>query len=129
MIVVDASVVVEVLLRNRDGWLLGARLFEREAALCAPELLDVEVMHTVRRYERLGDLPPERGASVIEELRDLPLERWSHRPLLDRMWELRANLTASDAAYVALAEALDAPLLTRDTRLSRAPHRARVEVV
>ena len=115
MIVVDASVIVEVLLLTRDGWMLAARLFDRASVLCAPELLDVEVAQIVRRFERSRGLPAERGAGVIEDLRDLPLERWSHRPLLERMWELRANLTAYDAAYVALAEALDAPC-SRATR-------------
>jgi predicted nucleic acid-binding protein len=129
LIVVDASVVIEVLLLTRDGWRLGSRLFERGPTLCAPELLDVEVTQIVRRYQRLGDLTAERGQSAIADLVDLPLERFTHRPLLERMWEMRANLTAYDAAYVALAEALDAPLLTRDARLARAVHRARVEVV
>jgi predicted nucleic acid-binding protein len=129
MIVVDASVVVEALLLTRDGMILGARLFGHESSLCAPELLDVEVAQIVRRYSRLGDVDAKRGAEMIEDLAAFPVDRYPHRPLLDRIWELRANLTAYDAAYVALAEALDAPLLTRDGRLARAPHRARVEVV
>lgn len=129
MIVVDASVVVDVLLATRAGSTLLIRMLEREPSLAAPELLDVEVMQAVRRYQRLGDLSAQRGESVISDLVDLPLERYPHRPLLARMWELRANLTAYDAAYVALAEALEVPLLTRDARLARAPHRARVEVV
>ena len=91
--------------------------------------MDVEVIQIVRRYQRLGELSAERGQRAIDDLIDLPVERYPHRPLLTRMWELRANLTAYDAAYVALAEALDAPLVTRDARLAHAPHRARVEVV
>jgi predicted nucleic acid-binding protein len=129
MMVVDASVVVEVLLLTRDGLTIGARLFESESSLYAPELLDVEVAQIVRRYSRLGDVDARRGAEMIQDLAAFPVERYTHRPLLDRIWELRANLTAYDASYVALAEALDAPLLTRDTGLAKAPHRARVEVV
>lgn len=129
MIVVDASVVIEVLLMTRDGYRLGTRLLERERDLCAPELLDVEVSQILRRYHRLGDLDPERGAAMIDDLVDFPIERYPHRPLLTRVWELRANLTAYDAAYVALAEALDAPLLTRDSRLARAAKGGRIEVI
>ena len=129
MIVIDASAVVEVLLLTPAGLALGARLFEQPSMLHAPELLDVEVAQIVRHYERLGDLSADRGERVIEDLSDLPIERYGHRPLLPRIWELRSNLTAYDAAYVALAEALDATFLTRDARLARGPHRARVEVV
>jgi predicted nucleic acid-binding protein len=129
VIVVDASVAVEVLLATRAGLTLMTRVLERESGLFAPELMDVEVVQTVRRYQRLGELTAEHGQRAIDDLIDLPVERYSHRPLLARMWELRANLTAYDAAYVALAEALDAPLVTRDGRLARAPHRAHVEVV
>jgi predicted nucleic acid-binding protein len=91
--------------------------------------LDIEVVQIVRRYQRLGELSAEHGERAIDDLLDLPVDRYPHRPLLPRVWELRANLTAYDAAYVALAEALEAPLLTRDARLARAAHRARVEVV
>jgi predicted nucleic acid-binding protein len=118
-----------VVLATRAGSRLLTRILERESGLFAPELMDVEVVHIVRRYQRLGELSAEHGQHAIDDLLDLPVERYSHRPLLSRMWELRANLTAYDAAYVALAEALDAPLLTRDARLARAPHHARVEVV
>jgi predicted nucleic acid-binding protein len=129
VIVLDASAVIEVLMLTPTGFALGARLFEREAGLHAPELLDVEVAQIVRRYEHLGDLSASRGEEMIDDLSALPIERYGHRALLPRIWELRRNLTAYDAAYVALAEALDATLLTRDGRLARAPHRARVEVV
>jgi predicted nucleic acid-binding protein len=129
LIVVDASVAVEVLLATRAGSTLLTRILDRQSALFAPELMDVEVVQIVRRYQRLGELSAEHGQRAIDDLIDLPVERYSHRPLLTRMWELRSNLTAYDAAYVALAEALDAPLVTRDARLARGPHRARVEVV
>ena len=129
MIVVDASVAVEVVLATRAGSRILARILEYESGLFAPELLDVEVVQIVRRYQRLGELSTEHGQRAINDLLDLPVERYSHRPLLVRMWELRTNLTAYDASYVALAEALDAPLVTRDARLARAPHRARIELV
>jgi len=129
VIVVDASVVVEVLLLTPSGVEIGERLFSSDESLHAPELLDVEVAQVVRRYELLGDLGSHRGAEVLADLSDLAVERYRHRALLPRIWELRANLTAYDAAYVALAEVLEATLLTRDSRLVRAPHRARVELV
>jgi predicted nucleic acid-binding protein len=129
MIVLDASAAVEVLLLTPAGLTLGARIFGSAENLHAPDLLDIEVVQIVRRYERIGDLSASRGQDVVEDLFDLPIERYSHRPLLPRIWELRRNLTAYDAAYVALAEALDATLITRDARLARAPHRANVEVV
>ena len=87
------------------------------------------VAQVLRRYERTGGLSTTRGAGALRDLEDLAIERYPHRPLLPRVWELRANLTAYDAVYVALAEALEATLLTGDARLARAPHRARVELL
>ena len=129
MIVVDASVIVEMLLRVPGSERLQARL-SKPKRLCAPALLDVEVAQALRRYAATGELPAERGRGAIELLRDFPIVRYGHGPLLARVWQLRANLTAYDATYVALAEALRAPLLTADARLAKAPgHGARVEVV
>jgi predicted nucleic acid-binding protein len=87
------------------------------------------VAQVLRRYGASGDLTPGRGAEAIADLADLPITRHEHVVLLPRMWQLRHNLTAYDAAYVALAEALEATLLTRDAKLARAAGRARVEVV
>jgi len=130
VIVVDASAALELLLGTGRGarWQKGlARGTER---LCAPELLDVEVLHVLRRYERAGELSGIRARSALTDLADLPLHRYSHVPLLPRMWELRANLTVYDAAYVALAELLEAPLVTADEKLASSPgHRARIEVL
>jgi len=90
----------------------------------------VEVAQSLRRYAREGALDTESAAAALQDLRALDLERHAHEPLLDRVWALREDVTAYDAVYVALAEALDAPLLTCDGRLARAPGlKARVELV
>ena len=84
----------------------------------------------LRRYAAAGEIDEERGRAALADLADFPLNRYSHDFLLPRVWELRKNLTACDAVYVALAEALDAPLLTRDRRIAAAAgHNARVELV
>ena len=127
MIVVDASTILEVLLRTTDAadWLL-----DSGETLHAPHLLDVEIAQVIRRYEARGELSAERGQEVLTDLMAFPVARYPHDGLLQRMWELRHNLTAYDAVYVALAEALDAPLVTRDERLASAPgHNAIVRIV
>jgi predicted nucleic acid-binding protein len=130
MIVVDASAVLEVLLRTPAATAVEKRLFDPSQTLHAPHLLDVEVAQVVRRYAANGDLDDERGRAALADLADLPLRRYPHDFLLPRVWDLRNNLTAYDAVYVALAEVLDAPLLTRDKRLAAAPgHHARVELL
>ena len=84
----------------------------------------------IRRYAANGEIDSERGRLLLTDLADFPLRRYPHDFLLPRIWDLRSNLTAYDAAYVALAEALDAPLLTRDRRLAAAGgHRAQIELV
>ena len=103
--------------------------FSANETLHAPHLIDIEVAHVLRRYASAGDMSAERGREALEDLADLSLRRYPHEVLLPRVWELRANLSAYDAIYVALAEALDAPLFTRDRRLAGAPgHHARVEL-
>jgi predicted nucleic acid-binding protein len=130
VIVVDASAVLEVLLRTPAASAVERRLFGAKEELHAPHLIDIEVAHVLRRYAKAGEMSAERGREALEDLADLSLRRYPHDVLLPRVWELRANLSAYDGAYVALAEALDAPLLTRDRRLANAAgHRARVEVV
>lgn len=130
MIVVDASAVLETLLRTEAAAAVEARLFAPGEMLASPHLLDLEVAQVLRRYAAAGEITPARGRAALDDLADLPLERYPHDLLLPRIWALRANLTAYDAAYVALAEALDAPLLTCDRRLAGAAgHRARVEVI
>ena len=130
MIVVDASAVLELLLGTPDGARVAERIFAPGETLHAPHLLDLEVAQVLRRYALAGDLDPRRGAEALKDLSDLHLTRYPHDLLLPRIWELRRNLTAYDAAYVALAEALAAPLLTRDTSLASVrTHRATVELL
>ena len=96
----------------------------------APHLFDVEVAQVIRRYAANGEIDGARGRAALTDLADLPLRRYPHDFLLPRIWDLRNNLTAYDAAYVAFAEALDAPLLTRDRRLANAAgDHARVQLV
>jgi predicted nucleic acid-binding protein len=119
MIVVDASVLASAL--GDDGpdgdrarhRLAGERLF-------APELIDLEVASVWRRAARSGRLDDRRAGLALADLASMPVARASHRPLLDRIWELRSNLTPYDAAYVALAELLDSVLVTADRALARA---------
>src|SRR5260370_4311425 len=130
MIVVDASAVLEALLRTPAASAVEKWLFEPSQTLHAPHLLDVEVAQVMRRYTASGAIDAERGRTALADLADLPLHRYPHDFLLPRVWELRNNLTAYDAVYVALAEALDAPLLTRDKRLAASSgHHARIELV
>ena len=130
MIVVDASAVLEVLLRTPAASVVEQRLFAPGQSLHAPHLLDVETAQVLRRYAAAGEIDEDRGRAALADLADLPLRRYPHDFLLPRVWSLRNNLTAYDAVYVALAEVLDAPLLTRDHRLAAAAgHHARVELV
>ena len=130
MTVVDASALIEALLRTPLGEKCLTRLLEPDNQLFAPHLLDVEVTHVLRRYTQKGDLRDARGREALQDLSDFPLIRFSHEPFLERMWELRHSLSAYDAAYIALAEALDAPLVTCDARMALAHgHTARVEVI
>ena len=130
MIVVDASAVVEVLLNTVVGGDIADRLLDRQETIAAPHLLDLEVLQVLRRFALAGDLDAERAEQAITDFSDLAILRYAHEPLNGRIWDLRSNLTAYDAAYVALAEALDVPLLTRDACIARSPgHGARVELV
>ncbi|MBA3812291.1 MAG: type II toxin-antitoxin system VapC family toxin [Caulobacteraceae bacterium] len=130
MIVVDASALLEALLRTPAAKAVEKRLFAPGQTLYAPHLVDVEVAQVIRRYVLNGDIAGERGRAALADLGDLPLRRYPHDWLLPRVWDLRNNLTAYDAVYVALAEALGAVLITRDRRLAAAAgHHARIEWV
>lgn len=129
MIVVDASAVVDVLLQTDRGRALEGRLFSGEV-LNAPHLLDLEVAQVLRRHAGAGGLSSGRARGALHDFLDLRIERYAHQLFLPRIWELRANATAYDAAYLALAEALGVPLVTTDRKLADVPgHDARVEVV
>jgi len=130
MIVLDASALVELLLGTHRGRSIAARISEPSLGLHVPHLADVEVAQALRRYVREGELDPDVAAAALEDLSSLDLERHGHELLLQRVWALRQNLTAYDAVYVALAEALDTVVLTCDGRLARAPGAAgRVDLV
>ncbi len=130
MIVLDASAVIEMLLRTPIGDQVEARITLRRESLHAPHLIDLEVAQVLRRFVVAGAIAPARGEEAIEDLRDLALVRYPHEMLLERVWQLRDNFTAYDAAYVALAEELEAPLLTCDRKLASSSRpRARVEVI
>jgi predicted nucleic acid-binding protein len=129
VIVVDASALLEVLLQTESAEVVETRVFG-SSTLHAPHLLDLEISQVLRRYERVGDLSALRGRAALDVLGGFRIERYPHYLFLSRVWSLRANATAYDACYLALAEALDAPLVTRDHRLASVPgHSARVEVI
>ena len=128
MIVIDASAAIELLLGTKIGAAVETRLFSAPEELHAPHLVDVEVAHVIRRWLLRGLIDEARARSALNDLRVLPVIRYGHEILLPRIWQLRNNLSAYDAAYVALAELLDVPLLTCDRRLATASgHGARVE--
>jgi predicted nucleic acid-binding protein len=130
VIVVDASAAIEVLLNTPAAARIAERLFAPGETLHAPHLLDVEVAQVLRRYALAGQLDAARGVEALDDLAALPLTRYPHDLLLPRIWELRENVTAYDAVYLALAEVLAAPLLTRDQALASAPgHEARIELI
>ena len=128
--VLDASAVIEWLLQSPTGIKVDKRIFSPSESLHAPHLLDVEVAQVLRRYAGEKAITAQRGEEALQDLGDLPLTRYPHDILISRVWQLRATLTAYDAVYVALAEVLDAPLLTCDKRIASASgHSANVEVV
>ena len=130
MIVLDASSVVELLGGSRTGGVVAERIRDPSESLHAPHLLDLEVAQAYRRAVAAGAMSAVRAGQALEDLALLEVVRYPHDRLLPRVWELRHNLTAYDASYVALAEALDCPLLTCDARLRRAEATgAQVELV
>jgi predicted nucleic acid-binding protein len=122
MIVVDAAVVVDALLGiAADSQWVRDRLARETAPWAAPELMDAEVAHVIRRHVLRGELSSAAGESALADLMVMPVERHSHLPLVRRAFELRDNATIYDALYLALAELLDAKLLTRDRGLAQVP--------
>lgn len=118
MIVLDASAALDWLLQTAAGQRIERRIYSHHESLHAPHLLDLEVGQVLRRLVREGAVSAHRADQAIEDLLDLRIARYPHFLLLPRIWQLRHNLSAYDAAYVALAENLGARLLTRDARLA-----------
>ncbi len=130
MIVVDASVVANALADDGDDGRQARRRLTDESDLAAPDLVDVETVSVLRRRWLAGDLTDRRFSAAVGDLADLPMLRLPTQALMRRAFDLRANVTPYDAVYVALAEHLDAVLVTADARISGAPGiRCTVEVV
>ena len=133
MIVIDASAAIEWVLQTPKGAEVEARIFRKRGGslrLHAPHLLDVEVAQVLRKHVAKGLVSEGRGQTALQDFLQIQMRRYPHELLLERVWALRRNLTAYDAVYVALAEALDMPLLTCDANLGGAAgHRARIDVV
>lgn len=129
MIIVDASCLFEVVADTTRSEEVRTRMAADTEHL-APHVIDVEVLGVIRRHALEGLLDPTAAGQAVADLRDWPGERFPHRQLLDRAWELRATVRGWDAMYVALAELFDATLVTLDERLARAPGpRCAVEVL
>jgi predicted nucleic acid-binding protein len=130
VIVIDASALLEFLLQTALGARVETRLFGSDDEFHAPHFVDVEVVQGLRRLVRMGEVSPGRATEAIADLAELDLHRHGHLDFLGRAWKLRNNLSAYDAMYVALAEAIDAPLVTCDRPLAQASgHRARIEMI
>jgi predicted nucleic acid-binding protein len=130
VIVLDASAAIEWLLQTSTGQRVEQQIFSQSESLHAPHLLDVEIIQVLRRLVRERVISAVRADQAITDLLDLRINRYPHFVLLPRIWQLRHNLSAYDAAYVALAEELDASLLTSDARLvSASGHTAQIHVL
>jgi predicted nucleic acid-binding protein len=128
MIVLDASAVVDWLLQTPAGQRIEKRIYARNDTLHSVHLLDVEFAQVMRRLVREGKLARKRAEEAMDDLIAVRVTRYAPVVLLHRIWQLRQNLSAYDAAYVALAEELKAPLITRDQKLAAAPgHTATIE--
>jgi len=122
--------MLEVLLRTPVAGAIEDRIFASGETLHAPHLLDLEVAQVLRRFTIAGTMRADQGRNALEDLSDFRIIRYPHTIFLPRIWDLRSNMTAYDAAFVALAESLGATLLTRDRRLSNAPgHDAVIEYI
>ena len=129
MIVLDASAAIDWLLQTPAGHRIERRISSRSEKLHAPHLIDLEVVHALRRLVRDGAVVQLRADEAVSFLQALPLTRHAHIALLPRIWQYRHNLSAYDAAYVVLAETLGAALITRDARLASSHgHRAKIEL-
>jgi predicted nucleic acid-binding protein len=129
VIVLDASAAIDWLLQTAVGLRIESRIYSRGESLHAPHLLDLEVAQVLRRLAREATISAQRADQALQDLLSLRVTRYPHFVFLPQIWRLRNNLSAYDAAYVALAEKLGATLITRDTRISAAPgHGVRIEL-
>lgn len=129
MIVVDASAILDLLLRTERAKEIESRIFRKSETIHAPHLLDLEVLQVLRRYAR-KDMTEDRCLLAIQDLYEMPVTRYPHDLFVWRIWELRKSLTAYDAAYVALAETLRSPLLTCDAALASSHgHSAEIQLI
>ena len=119
--VLDASSAVEFLLNTASGKRLAARLADETEVVHVPHLIDLEIAQVLRRYTRHGTLNARMGMLALDRWRSLDIQRYAHEPFLDRIWDLRDNVTVYDAVYVALAEALSTVLYTGDRKLAGTP--------
>ena len=127
---IDASAVLELLLRTDKGIQVEERALIPDERLCAPHLIDVEVTQALRRLTQLKEISQRRASEALGDHAALSIKRSAHAGMLTRIWQLRRSVTAYDAAYVVLAEGLDAPLVTCDGKLSRYHgHRAKIELI
>ena len=120
VLVVDASVVIDLLARFRPQPVEDL-LWAPGVVLAAPELMEVEALQALRKLDSTGAIPPSRSLELMRDLRGLRIRKFGHASLIDSIWALRHNVSAYDAAYVALARVLGATLVTRDMRLAHAP--------
>jgi predicted nucleic acid-binding protein len=120
VIVLDASAAIDWLLQTAVGQQIETRIYARGDSLHAPHLLDLEVAQVLRRLERESSVSAQRADLALQDLQDLRVTRYPHYVFLPHIWRLRHNLTAYDAAYVALTDKLGATLITRDARLASA---------
>jgi len=129
LIVLDASAAIDWLIQSPVGHLIGRRIRIRNEIIHVPHLFDVEILQVLRRLAWQGLISEQRADLAVQDLFHLRVVRYPHFILLSRIWQLRQNLTAYDAAYVALSERLHAPLVTRDARLSTTSgHTAQIEL-
>jgi predicted nucleic acid-binding protein len=120
LIVLDASALVEVILRRPGADAIQAFMFAKDVSLHAPHFLDLEVTHVIRRFAACGEIGQDRAVAGLDDLADLQMTKYPHVNLIKPIWALRHNFSVYDAAYVVLADVLGAQFLTLDRRLAAA---------
>ena len=129
MLVIDASAVLELILRTPLAYRVESLVFSHESRLHAPDLIDLEVIQVLRHYYENAELSYSRAQEALTDFSHLRIKRHATTPFLARIWDLQSSVTAYDAAYLALAESLPAPLVTCDTRVGLTEgHHALIEI-